>query len=344
MLRKAVQIVNRDNDTLRGYAWKAINQDNLVGNIVIITGMQETAERYNDFAVFLVRNNYNVYCIDHYGQGMNAGANNELLGIWPESAFRKYVNTVDDIVIQLRISCRPTFIIGHSMGSFVLQDYIQRHTEHISKVVLVGTGRKPLAPVLGYALAKTLIHKPKMKKVKDESGKVNLVQAKPNDKLNWYKKNLFLHNLSLGNVNKRVLEAHKRAIATNAIAPNSPKPHPYSWLSVNDENVRKYASDPLCGGVFSGGFYREFFKGLSRINRIKYLKKIRPSLSIMIIGGSDDPIGGYGGELLKLHKVYTNLGIRDVQLKIYDGLRHEILNETGKEEVYDDILNFIQEQ
>ena len=337
MSRKAIQIENRAKDKLYGYVWSPENQENLVGNIIIITGMQETAERYDDFAKFLVKNNYAVYCIDHYGQGLNAGPTNDKLGIWPESAFRKFVNTVDDLVVKLRLTCRPTYIIGHSMGSFILQDYIQRYTEHVAKVILIGTGRKPYAPSLGYALAKMTVPRIKVDK------KTGLPKTTRKTH-GWNKKNPTLHKLALGNVNKLVVKQHKEDIKSGVKSADSPAPHQYAWLSCNGNNIKAYASNPQCGGVNAGGFYREFFKGLSRLHKKKFLKKIRPSLSILIVGGKEDPIGNYGKELVTLHKQYRSVGVRDVRLRLYDNMRHEVLNETEKEKVYNDILNFIKEK
>ena len=333
MSRKSIQIENRSSDKLLGFSWLVSDKQELAGNIIIITGMQETAERYDHFAKFLVSNNYNVYCIDHFGQGLNAGAANEKLGQWPESAFSKYVKTIDDLVIKLRLSCRPTYIIGHSMGSFILQDYIQRYTEHIAKVVLIGTGRKPFAPLLGYALSKILV--PKQGKSKNNPDKSRNSA--------WNKKNPTLHKLSLGNVNKLVLKQHKQAIKDGKISADSPKPHHYAWLSRNQDNVSSYAKNPQCGGINAGGFYREFFKGMRRLNKKKFLQKIRPSLSILIVGGKEDPIGNYGKELVALHKQYRKVGVRDVKLRLYPEMRHEVLNETNREKVYNDILDFIKE-
>ena len=342
MTRKAIQIVNRHKDKLYGFSWTVDDQEKLIGNIIIITGMQESAERYDDFARYLVSNNYSVFCIDHYGQGLNAGSANEKLGVWPESAFRKMVNTIDDLVVQLRLTCRPTYIIGHSMGSFVLQDYIQRYTEHVAKVVLVGSARKPFAPSLGYGLARLLVPRVRTPKVKrDKDGRV--IKAKNSKTPSWYKKNPTLHNLALGNPNKLVIKQHKDAIKSGSIPADSPTPHVYSWLSYEPGNIRRYADNPQCGGINAGGFYREFFKGLSRLNKKKFLAKIRPSLSILIVGGEEDPIGNYGKELVSLHKQYRNVGVKDVKLRLYPKMRHEVLNETEKERVYKDILDFIKE-
>lgn len=343
MSRIAVELKNRANDTLKGFSWVIGDQEKLVGNVIIITGMQESASRYDGFAKFLNSHDYNVYCIDHYGQGENVDEDLKNLGVWPLSGFRKFVNTIDDLVIKLRLSCRPTYIIGHSMGSFMLQDYIQRHTEHISKVVIVGSGRKPFAPILGYQVARLLVRKPRRKTIIDEKGKKIKVEDPNHEKQSWFKRNKLLHTLALGNSNALVMKQYKEALKNKGEGEEVNVPDKNAWLTRDEEIVAKYNEDPKCGGVFSGGFYREFFKGLRRLHQRKFVKKVRPSLSIFIIGGQEDPVGNYGKELVKLQKAYLKTGVKDVELKLYPKMRHEILNEIGKEEVYQDILNFIKE-
>ena len=121
--------------------------------------MEEHARRYDDFATFLNGKGFNVYAVDCYGQGENVLPDESNKGIWPASGFRKQVQAVDSLVEKLRISCKPTFIFSHSMGSFMCQDYIQRYTEHVSKVVLCGSGSKNPAVPVGFQLAKIIVHK-----------------------------------------------------------------------------------------------------------------------------------------------------------------------------------------
>ena len=113
MAREEIQVQSRFGQTLRGYAWTI---DKPKANVVIVTGMEEYALRYDDFAQFLNANGYNVYSVDHYGQGLTAG-DEEHLGIVPKSFFSKSVKNIDDIVTSCRVSLLPTYIFAHSMGS-----------------------------------------------------------------------------------------------------------------------------------------------------------------------------------------------------------------------------------
>ena len=134
----------------------------------------------------------------------------------------------------------------------------------------------------------------------------------------------FLNKLMFGGFNKKI---------------KNPKT-PYDWLSYNEENVSKYIADPLCGFGPTNGFCYEFLKGMARLYKKKFLLKIRKDLDIFIISGEEDPVTNYGKSVGKLQQMYNKLGVKNVETKIYKGMRHEILNENNKQEVYEDIANF----
>ena len=296
-----IKITNKNGDVLFGLAWTVSEP---IANVIIMEGMEEHVSRYDDFAQYLNKEGFNVYGIDTYGQGENVLPDMSNVGIWPNSGFRKQVQVTDALVEKLRVSCKPTFIFSHSMGSFMCQDYIQRYTEHVSKVVLCGSGAKNPAVPMGYALAKMIV-----------------------TKKNREKKAGLLNKLMFGNFNKKI---------------KNPRT-PYDWLSYNEENVDKYIADPLCGFGPRNGFCFEFVKGMNRLHKKKFLMKIRKDLDIFIISGAEDPVSNYAKDVAKLEKMYKGLGVKNVQTKIYDGMRHEILNEKNNEVVYQDIVKFFKE-
>ena len=295
-----IKIENKNGDILFGLSWTVKEP---IANVIIMEGMEEHTRRYDRFAKFLNENDFNVYAIDAYGQGENVLPDGSNKGIWPTSGFRKQVQAVDALVEKLRVSCHPTFIFSHSMGSFMCQDYIQRYTEHVSKVVLCGSGSKNPAVPVGYRLAKLITTKKKRNK-----------KAK------------LLNSLMFGNFNKKI---------------KNPRTD-FDWLSYNTFNVDKYIADPLCGFGPNNGFCLEFLKGMNRLWKKKYLQKIRKDLDIFIISGAEDPVTNYGKSVGKLQQMYTKLGVKNVTTKIYPHMRHEILNEDNNEEVYQDILNFFK--
>ena len=301
MSAQKIKIENKNGDILFGLSWTVKEP---IANVIIMEGMEEHASRYDDFANYLNKENFNVYAIDTYGQGENVLPDLSNIGIWPASGFRKQVQAVDSLVEKLRVSCIPTFIFSHSMGSFMCQDYIQRYTEHVSKVVLCGSGAKNPAVPMGYLLAKMVVNK-----------------------RNRNKKAGLLNKLMFGNFNNKI---------------KNPRT-PFDWLSYNEENVDRYIADPLCGFGPNNGFCFEFVKGMNRLHKKKFLQKIRKDLDIFIISGADDPVSNYGKSVGKLEKMYKGLGVKNVQTKIYQGMRHEILNEKDRELVYADIVKFFKE-
>lgn len=304
MARDKVKMTLKNGEELYGYSWTV---EKPIANVVVLTGMEEHSLRYDNFATFLNGHGYNVYCVDHYGQGENADEP-EKLGVWPNSGFSKTVKSTDELVEKLRVSVLPTYLFGHSMGSFIVQDYIQRYTEHVNKVILSGTnGPNRLMIGVGYLLARLLVNKNNRKKPSK-----------------------FLRNLMLGPY-------------TAAIKNHKTKT---DWLSVNEDNVRRYNEDPKCGFLYESkkSFYREFLKGLNRLHKPKFMRKIRPDMSILLVAGAEDPVGNKSKGVLKLAKLYKHLGVKDVQTIIYPNMRHEILNENDNAKVYQDILKFLQEE
>lgn len=301
MVKKNISIKTVNDEILFGFSWEC---EKPVGTVFIATGMEECAYRYDAFANFLCDNGYNVYCIDHYGQGENA-LEEKLLGIVPRSAFSKFVRILNDLVKKYLIKGKPVIVFGHSMGSFIVQDYIQRYSKAATKAIIMGTNgaNAKIAYAFGYPLARFVC------KCKGDE-----TEAK------------FLKSLAVGSYAKSV--KHRETDC--------------DWLSYNKENVKKYIEDPKCGHPSSNGFYRELLKGNHRLYKSKFLKKINPDIQIMLPAGKDDPVGSFGKGPKNLAKLYTKLGIKDVELKIYENMRHEILNEDNKEQVYQDILTFIK--
>ena len=300
MATEQIKVESRFGQTLVGYAWTCSKPKS---NLVIVTGMEEHASRYDDFAKFLNGHGYNVYCLDHYGQGDTSKVD-DTLGIVPKSFFSKSVKNIDDIVTSCRVSLLPTYIFAHSMGSFMLQDYIQRFTDHVNKVIICGSNG-PNAKI-SYKAGKLLARITMRKKTRNDKAK-------------------FMDNFIFG-------------MYAKAIKPHKTR---FDWLSVNEENVAKYIDDPYCGYGSSKGFYYEFMKGCCRLYKRKFLKKIRKDMHVLIIAGEKDPVGANGKGPAKLAKMYKKLGLENVELKIYKGLRHEILNEKENQEVYNDILSYL---
>ncbi len=189
------------------------------------------------------------------------------------------------------------------MGSFQAQAFIQRRSDLLKCAVICGSNGKSAAFKAGAAISKMIC--------KDS---------------NRNQPNKFLQKLSLGSYNKKI---------ANPKTSND-------WLSYNEENVKKYNEDKLCGGIATTGFFKEFLKGLGGLFNKQLLRNIEKDMPIMLIAGEEDPVGNYCKGVLKLAKMYQKLGIIDVKTVLYKDGRHEILNEDFKDKVIDDVVNFIR--
>ena len=277
--------------------------DDAVVNLTIITGMNEYAMRYDGFARWMNDHSVNVWCLDAFGQGRNAESEH-LLERWPERGFEKNVDAIYKMIRLASENGLPTYHMGHSMGSFMTQSLLERYPDCAKGIILCGSngGQSGLMNT-GFQLSRIL--------VRDS---------------NWYKENRALQSLGMGGFAKAV-----RNRETD-----------YDWLSYNKENVRSYIEDPWCGHFNTGGFWKEFMRGMSRIWQNREMEKISRKERILIISGEDDPVGRMGKGPVWLWKKYRSLGLNGTILRLYPRMRHEILNEDGKETVYKDILRFIR--
>lgn len=300
-MAKKFQVKIKNGDILKGWSWPA---ENATANLTIMTGMNEYALRYDRVAKWFNEHGVNVWCLDAYGQGRNA-ASEELQERWPLGAYRNNVEALRVMVKKAAENGLPTFLMGHSMGSFMVQSFMERYHDCTSGIILCGSnGGQAALMRFGYRLARALVHD-----------------------WNWFETNSTLQDMGVGGFAKAIKDRETD----------------YDWLSYNKENVQAYINDPWCGHDNTGGFWKEFMGGLSRVWNKKEMEKISGKEKVLIIAGQDDPVGRMGQGPAWLHKRYTDLGLSRVDLRIYPGMRHEILNETDREKVYSDILAFMQE-
>lgn len=287
--------------TLKGNDYKI---DNPKGNLLIITGMNEHSRRYEPFARFLNENGYCVSVLDHFGQGENADSVDDLEK-WPQNAWFMTIDALNKKIQELRKEGLPVYLMGHSMGSFAVQSYLERYPDTADKVIIMGSNGKnnKLALGLGKKLA--------------------CMRA---NKKNWDKEDKLIAKLSLGPYSKSV----KNRKSEN------------DWLSYNEENVKAYDADPYCGHFNTHGFFAGFMTGMASLYKKKNLLKVSKNEKILIVSGKDDAVGAFSKGPISLRDMYRKLGVSDVSLILYENMRHEILNEVKRDEVYKDILNFLE--
>ena len=141
-------------------------------------------------------------------------------------------------------------------------------------------------------------------------------------------RSIFLNSLAFGSYNRRF---------------DAPKSK-YAWLSREDSIVRKYEQDPLCNYTFTAAGFRDLFALLIRVSAPEWAEKVPKNLPVFLISGEDDPVGDYGKGVRKVEAMLRKAGIRDLSCRLYPGGRHEILNETNRREVYEDVWEWLRER
>ena len=248
--------------------------------------------------------NHNGYSVISIDHYGQGQGKNGPLGKADYDAFSKYMKTMDEIILEYKEKHKdlPVYIFAHSMGSFVTQGFIENYSS-ADKVVLCGSNHLGITGKLGYALAKIIVHK-----------------------FNRDKDAKLLNDLAVGGFAKKVKDEDSK----NA------------WISYNKDNCRTYDNDPYSGYSCSNGFYLEFFKGLSKLNKKSNLNKISKDLPIYIIAGDADLVGNNGKGPRKLDEMYKKHGLNS-RTTIFPKMRHEILNETEHMLVYKNVLEFFEE-
>lgn len=121
----------------------------------------------------------------------------------------------------------------------------------------------------------------------------------------------------------------------------APARTPFDWLSRDEKEVDKYVSDPLCGFTFTGRAFRDFFGGLTRLTDQKRLKVMDPDMPVLFISGDRDPVGAMGAGVREVEKSFLDAGMKRVKCLLYPGARHELFNETNRDEVLKDLIGWL---
>ncbi|NFI05696.1 alpha/beta hydrolase [Clostridium botulinum] len=274
----------------------------LKGAVIVCHGLGEHAGRYKQFNEVLAENGFTVYAHDQRGHGKTA-VRDDVVHL-ESGGFNKTVDDMEALykIVKAENENLPIFIFAHSMGTVITRKFIQKYSNNELKgVILYG-------PVYFLDRVKELCDESKKSMIKNGSDYVNM--------------NLI--GLAFGNFNERF----------------EPKRTDFDWLTRDNKEVDKYINDPLCGKPQTVGYYYEFASKFN-VYDDEEINKIRKDLSVIFITGGDDPTSDYGEGIKVASEKYKKAGINDINLKIYPKARHELLNEFNKEEVINDVINWI---
>lgn len=271
--------------------------------LLISHGMAEQIDRYDRLAKHLNQEGYLVAGYNHLGHGPEA----PLLGWFAKSqGWSQAVGDLKQVMDWLAAQHPglPRVLLGHSMGSFLAREYVLRFPESLDALVLCGTGWYPstlTAPALLVARVQKALGKDRVKSAL---------------------------------LDKLAFSRHNKPFKKDGITP-------FDWLSRDEEEVRKYVDDPYCGFVFTTGGFYDLFSGLKALSDTSRLQAVPKALPIYLLSGDKDPVGAFGAGVKTVYHQYRDAGVTDLQMKLYEGGRHEMFNETNKEEVMDDLAAWL---
>lgn len=275
------------------------------GVVQIVHGVGEHIGRYETAARFLTRQGFLVCGEDHLGHG-NTVQDGRYGAFAPQNGWKL---VVADIARLRRIQGEkhpgvPYFLLGHSMGSFLTRTYLIDHPGTVDGAILSGTGQEP-APLVAFG---------------------KLLAGLECRRLGYDGVSPLVDRLSLGAYNRRF-----RPNRTSA-----------DWLSRDEEQVDAYLADPLCSHKSSVSMFRDMMGGLQYIASRENLARMDPDTPVYFFSGDQDPVGGMGKGVRKVYAMFQAAGCRDVTLKLYPGGRHEMFNELDRQQVFDDLLAWLE--
>lgn len=275
------------------------------GLLQITHGMCEYLERYEPFIEFLTGQGFMVAGHDHAGHG-NSIRSLEDLGYFSEDAqdltLARDLKIMSDLLSENHPDL-PHFILGHSMGSFILRKHLTRFGRNLSGIIISGTGGSNPAIPLGLNLARTI------SRVRGDSHRSTLFNS------------VFFQGF-----NRNFKEENNR----------------FSWLTRDKDIVAAYDADPKCNFIFTLNGFKGFLDIMREVTEEDWAGKTPRDVPYLLFSGKEDPVGNYGKGVTETHDSLLDSGVKNVTLRLYEDGRHEMLNELNREEVYGDLLAWME--
>lgn len=312
MQTTTISYPSHDNaSTIRALVWEpddAARPDFSPRAVVqIVHGMSEHVERYAPFAEFLVGRGFVVCANDHVGHGKTAGERD--LGHMPlangADVLVEDVHALREKVCE-RYPHAHHVMFGHSMGSFVTRIYLTRHADGLSAAILCGTGQQPRIQTVAGRVITRLIAQIR--------GERHVSR--------------FVDSLGAGAYGRAIKDARTDV----------------DWISSDPDVVDEYIADPLCGQPFTVGAYATLASLVADATDARLARRVPKELPLLFVAGAEDPVGDCGRGVARAVDEYRNAGVRLVEMGIYPGARHEILNEPCHEAVWHDVEEFLARQ
>ena len=280
------------------------------GLVHIVHGMAEYGARYARLATALNAAGFSVWAHDHRGHGdhMDADGETALPGHFGDhGGWQRLLDDTAHVSQALQASSpdTPLLLFAHSMGSFVAQAVLTSSGDRYRGVVLCGSNGPP-GPL--------------------ERAGVGVARLErrlrgPRTPSRW--------------VQRAVFERYNRLFAPNRTEAD--------WLSRDTAEVDAYVADPRCGFPLTTQAWLDFLEGRSSLGDAQHLARIPKALPLRLIAGDKDPVGEQGAGVRRLFDIYRNAGLTNVSLQLYPDARHELVNETNRDDVTADLVAWFEQ-
>ena len=273
--------------------------------IQVVHGMAEHSGRYERFATAAAVAGFAVVADDHRGHGATIAAPDERGHTDDADGWNLILDDLGTVRADVEAAWPgvPLVLMGHSWGSILARGYAARHGEGLAGLIVMGTiGDPGLLGRAGIGLARA---------------EVRLRGPRHPSVL----------------LERRAFANYNRAFA--------PARTDFDWLSRERAEVDAYIADPLCGFTCTAAFYRDLARGGVEVGRPETFAATPVDLPILVVSGSADPVGRDGAGVREVVTAYRRAGVREVSLRLYPGARHELLNETNREQVTADLLVWV---
>ncbi len=279
--------------------------------VQLIHGMVEFIDRYSDFAEFLAAHGILVVGHDHLGHGDSVTSKDE----WGYMTDKNPSGVLLEDIHALRVLTQKAypslayFMLGHSMGSYLLRKYLSFHGKDLAGAIVMGTGDvSPAIAGFGSGLCSVI-------------GKTR----------GWHYRSPMLAKLAMGG------GAYKNFDSTG-------KEPERSWLTRDTEIVHRYYTEPRCTFAFTASGYKALMEAVAFDGKPDNIAMIPHDLPLLLISGDQDPVGDLGEGVKRVDAKFRAAGLQDVTLKLWPECRHEVLNELNRGEVYAYILDWLEQR
>lgn len=305
--KQHLEYLSHDGKT-RIHAVRWIPEGEVKAVVQISHGMVEFIERYDEFAAYMAKRGILVTGNDHLGHGYSVGTHEDY-GYFSEKNGNAVL--IGDIHRLRRITRKKYpqvsyFLLGHSMGSFLVRQYLCQHGEGLSGAVIMGTGYKSRELVrVGMRVCKALA----------------AIKG-------WHYRSRVVDAMAFGGFNR-----HLRHPRTDR-----------DWLTKEESIIDAYVADERCQFMFTLNGYYNMFLNIYKLSFPDFLKQMPKTLPVLFVSGEEDPVGGYGKGVEKAVRDFKWAGMKKIECRLYPGDRHEILNELDREEIYEELYEWFIRQ